>query len=207
MRNISKGLAEENKLCTGCGACMNVCPINAITMQSDQEGFAYPNVQEEKCINCGLCERHCPILHPEYSNVDWPECYAMMAQDEERRTSSSGGFVPVVARWVLGKGGSVYGAAWDEDWNVHHIEIENEAELYKIKGSKYLQGSVERSYQLVKRKLEEGKWVLFTGLPCQLAGLYSVLGRGKKREKLITIDILCHGAPSYKVFRKYLEEN
>ena len=207
MRNISKVLAEENKLCTGCGACMNVCPVNAITMQTDREGFAYPNVLEEKCINCGLCERHCPVLHPEYSNVDRPECYAMMAQDEERRTSSSGGFVPVVARWVLRKGGSVYGAAWDEDWNVHHIEIANETELYKIKGSKYLQGSVERSYQLVKRKLEEGKWVLFTGLPCQVAALYSVLGGGKKREKLITIDILCHGAPSYKVFRKYLEEN
>ena len=176
MRNISKVLAEENKLCTGCGACMNVCPVNAITMQTDREGFAYPNVLEEKCINCGLCERHCPVLHPEYSNVDRPECYAMMAQDEERRTSSSGGFVPVVARWVLRKGGSVYGAAWDEDWNVHHIEIANETELYKIKGSKYLQGSVERSYQLVKRKLEEGKWVLLTGLPCQVAGLYSVLG-------------------------------
>ena len=181
MRNISKVLAEENKLCTGCGACMNVCSLNAITMQTDREGFAYPNVQEEKCINCGLCERHCPVLHPEYSNVDRPECYAMMAQDEERRTSSSGGFVPVVARWVLRKGGSVYGAAWDEDWNVHHIEIANETELYKIKGSKYLQGSVERSYQLVKRKLEEGKWVLFTGLPCQVAGLYSVLGGGVKK--------------------------
>lgn len=207
MRNLPKVCAKENKLCTGCGACMNVCPVNAITMQTDREGFAYPEVQEERCIDCGLCEKQCPVLHPEFSNMDQPECYAMMAQDEERQTSSSGGFVPVVARWVLRQGGSVFGAAWDANWNVRHIEITNETELYKIKGSKYLQGRAERSYQLVKRKLEEGKWVLFTGLPCQVAGLYGVLGGGKKREKLITIDILCHGAPSYKVFRKYLEEN
>lgn len=206
MKNLPEALVRENKLCTGCGACLNVCPVNAIAMQADQEGFAYPKLQEEKCINCGLCEKHCPVLHPEYSNMDLPECYAMMAQDGERRTSSSGGFVPVVARWVLNQGGSVFGAAWDESWNVHHIEITNEAELYKIKGSKYLQGDTGLSYQLAKRKLKEGKWVLFTGLPCQIAALYSVLEKDQKK-KLITIDILCHGAPSYRVFRKYLEEN
>lgn len=205
MRNLSKILAGENKLCTGCGACLNSCPVDAITMQTDQEGFAYPRVQEEKCINCGLCEKRCPVLHPAYNNMERPECYAMMAQDQERMSSSSGGFVPVVARWVLRQGGSVFGAAWDESWNVRHIEITDEAELHEIKGSKYLQGSTGQSYLLARRRLEEGKWVLFTGLPCQIAGLYSVLGGGKK--KLITIDILCHGAPSYKVFRKYLEEN
>lgn len=206
MTDLSGTLAGENKLCTGCGACLNICPVDAIIMQADQEGFAYPRVQEEKCINCGLCEIHCPVLHSEYSNTDRPECYAMMAYDEERRTSSSGGFVPVVARWVLRRGGSVYGAAWDENWNVCQIEIENETELYKIKGSKYLQGSMGQTYQQAKRRLKEGKWVLFTGLPCQIAGLYGVLAKCKK-EKLITIDILCYGAPSYKVFRKYLEEN
>ena len=95
MRNLSKILAGENKLCTGCGACLNSCPVDAITMQTDQEGFAYPRVQEEKCINCGLCEKHCPVLHPAYNNMERPECYAMMAQDQERMSSSSGGFVPV----------------------------------------------------------------------------------------------------------------
>ena len=206
MIDLSGTLATENKLCTGCGACLNICPVDAITMDMDQEGFAYPKVQEEKCINCGLCEKRCPVLHPKYTNTEHPECYAMMAQDEERMTSSSGGFVPVAARWILKKGGSVYGAAWDRSWNVHHIEIRSETELYKIKGSKYLQGSVEQTYRSAKRKLEEGKWVLFTGLPCQIAGLYKILEK-TNTEKLVTIDILCHGAPSYKVFRKYLEEN
>lgn len=197
---------SQKKLCTGCSACRDICPVGAITMQTDQEGFAYPEIQEEKCIHCGLCEKRCPVMYPGYVNTEQPECYAMMAQDEERLTSSSGGFVPVVARWILNKDGIVYGAAWDDNWNVCHIEIEREAELHKIKGSKYLQGDVGKSYLLAKGKLEEGKWVLFTGLPCQIAGLYSVLGK-TNTEKLVTIDILCHGAPSYKVFKKYLEEN
>lgn len=199
-------LEAEKKRCTGCGACLNICPVNAITMQTDQEGFSYPKVQAEKCIHCGLCERNCPVMHPTYDNREQPACYAMMAQDEERRTSSSGGFVPVVARWILEKGGIVYGAAWDKDWSVRHIEIESESDLYQIKGSKYLQGDAGKTYQQVKERLLQGRWVLFTGLPCQIAGLYSVLGESTT-ERLITIDILCHGAPSYKVFRKYLEEN
>lgn len=206
MTQLTGILESEKKRCTGCGACLNICPVNAITMDTDQEGFAYPRVQEEKCIHCGLCEKHCPVIYPIYANRKRPDCYAMMAHDEERRTSSSGGFVPVVARWILGKGGNVYGAAWDENWNVRHIEVKNESELYQIKGSKYLQGNVGESYQHAKKNLKDRKWVLFTGLPCQIAGLYSVL-RGINTEKLITIDILCHGAPSYKVFRKYLEEN
>lgn len=206
MAHLLRALESENKLCTGCSACLNACPVDAITMHADQEGFAYPEVQEEKCTRCGLCEKTCPVLHPEYKNTEQPECYAMMAQDEERQTSSSGGFVPVVARWILKKGGSVYGAAWDQSWNVRHIEVESEAELYRIKGSKYLQGNVGEAYQQAKERLEQGKWVLFTGLPCQIAGLYHVLGK-TNTERMITIDILCHGAPSYKVFRKYIEEN
>lgn len=199
-------LESEKKRCTGCSACRDICPADAITMQTDQEGFAYPVVQAEKCIHCGRCEKICPVGQPRYVNTQRPQCYAMMARDEERMTSSSGGFVPVAARWILEKGGVVYGAAWDENWNVRHIEVGSEDELYKIKGSKYIQGDVGESYMLAKRRLEEGRWVLFTGLPCQIAGLYSVLGK-TKTEKLVTIDIVCHGAPSYKVFRKYLEEN
>lgn len=206
MAYLTGKLESEKKRCTGCSACRDICPAGAITMQIDQEGFAYPEIQEEKCIHCGLCEKRCPVMYPSYVNTEQPECYAMMAQDEERLTSSSGGFVPVVARWIFHKDGVVYGAAWDDNWNVCHIEVERESELHKIKGSKYLQGEVGETYLLAKRKLEEGKWVLFTGLPCQIAGLYSVLKK-TKTEKLVTIDILCHGAPSYKVFKKYLEEN
>ncbi|MCM1123046.1 MAG: Coenzyme F420 hydrogenase/dehydrogenase, beta subunit C-terminal domain [Eubacterium sp.] len=206
MTNILETLSSEHKLCTGCGACRNICPVDAITMCADREGFMHPKVESERCVDCGLCEKNCPVLHPKYANLKKPECYAMMAADEERWTSASGGFVPLVARWILKKGGVVYGAAWDQEWNVCHIEIEDEAELYKIKGSKYLQGSVGKTYRSAKKKLQDGKWVLFTGLPCQIAGLYSVLGK-MNTEKLVTIDILCHGAPSHKVFRKYIEEN
>lgn len=142
MTHLSEKLASKNKLCTGCSACMNICPEGAITMQADAEGFVYPAIADDKCSHCGLCEKGCPVLHPKYLNIKQPDCYAMMAQDDERLTSSSGGFVSVAARWVLRKGGSVYGAAWGENWNVHHIEIENEGALCKIKGSKYLQSDV-----------------------------------------------------------------
>lgn len=206
MTHLLGTLESEKKRCTGCSACRDICPVGAIAMYVDQEGFAYPRVQEEKCTHCGLCEKSCPALHPVYANTAQPQCYAMMARDEERMTSSSGGFVSVLARWILRKGGVVYGAAWDENWNVRHIEVERESELYKIKGSKYLQGEVGEACLQAKERLKQGKWVLFTGLPCQIAGLYSVLGK-TKTEKLITVDVVCHGAPSYKVFRKYLEEN
>ncbi|MBQ9927583.1 MAG: polysaccharide pyruvyl transferase family protein [Lachnospiraceae bacterium] len=193
--------------CTGCGACYNICPQNAIIMKEDEEGFLYPEIQEDKCIHCGVCEKICPTLHPVYENNQDADCYAMMASDELRKNSSSGAFVPLVAEWIFEQGGVVYGAAWREDWSVHHIRVDNIEELYKIKSSKYMQSDIELCYQDAKKQLESGKWVLFTGTPCQIAGLYAFLGNKKDNKQLITIDIICHGTPSYKVFNKYLCDN
>ena len=199
-------LRKAGGLCTGCEACRSVCPHSAIEMEPDQEGFLYPRIHRDMCVDCGLCGKICPVLHTVYSNRGNPASFAMMASDEERAESSSGAFVPMVAKWVLGKQGVVYGAAWTKGWGVHHIAVETEEDLGKIRGSKYVQGRPESCYQEAKEHLASGRWVLYTGLPCQIAGLYAYLGN-RHPENLVTIDILCHGAPSYKVFRRYLDEN
>lgn len=206
MMNLLGTLERQGKFCTGCGACHNVCPFEAISMEEDVEGFLYPHIDKERCKDCGLCERTCPVLNTAYNNEKNPSCYAMMASDEERAKSSSGAFVPLVSKWILAQGGVVYGAAWTEDWQVHHIAVESEGELEKIRSSKYLQSATELVYRDVKKNLQNGKWVLFTGMPCQVAGLYGYLGHIQE-ERLLTIDILCHGAPSYRVLKKYLDEN
>lgn len=206
MVDILNELKKKDKMCTGCGACYNVCPVGAITMQEDDEGFLFPTIDANKCINCNLCKNTCPVLNTKYVNNKNPECYAMMADDLERVDSASGGFVAVIARWILKQGGCVYGAAWTRDWNVRHIRIDSVKELYKIKSSKYVQSNTNDSYIKVKNDLKSDKWVLYTGLPCQIAALYAVL-KDFDINKLITIDILCHGVPSYKVLKKYLEDN
>ena len=195
------------KRCTGCGACYNACPNNAIIMKEDEEGFLYPEVLEENCIHCGECEKICPVLHPSYRNLKNAECYAMMASDEKRLESSSGAFVPLLAEWVLKQRGIVYGAAWREDWSVHHIKVDSINGLSQIKGTKYLQSDTEMCYRDVKEQLEQGKIVLFTGTPCEIAGLYAFLNGTRVDENLITIDVICHGVPSHKVFSKYLYDN
>ena len=193
--------------CTGCGACRNICPYNAIRMEEDTEGFLYPEIQKDKCVNCKKCESICPVLHPTYKNSNVPECYGMMAGDSKRLESSSGAFVPLAAEWVLQHEGVVYGAAYRSDWSVHHIRIDRIEELSKIKNAKYMQSDNELIYRDVKEQLQSGKQVLFTGTPCEIAGLYAALGDIKNTDKLITIDLICHGAPSYKVYRKYLDDN
>ena len=199
-------LRERHALCTGCGACYNACPKNAITMTEDREGFLYPSINQEQCINCKKCERTCPCMNTKYNNLSNPDCYAMMASDEERKTSASGGFVSVVARWVLRNDGVVYGVAYDKDWRAIHIAVESEDDLIKIKSSKYFQSDTKHTYQEAVQELKKGRWVLYTGTPCQIAGLYAI-AVGTPQEKLITIDILCHGTPSYKIFKKYLDAN
>lgn len=204
--DILNKLAQENRLCTGCEACRNICPHNAIEMIADQEGFLYPVIDQETCVNCGLCEKTCPVLHTVYKNSDTPASYAMMASDEERAESSSGALVPMVAKWIFRHNGVVFGAAWTKNWGVHQIAVEREEDLVLIRGSKYVQGRAEYSYQEAKKYIASGRWVLYTGLPCQIAGLYAFLGN-EHPGNLITIEVLCHGAPSHKVFIHYLEEN
>lgn len=191
--------------CCGCGACYNKCPVGAITMHENDEGFLYPLIDESKCTNCGLCLKVCPSINAQFNNNPKPECYAAMANDEIRMKSSSGGMFTLLAEYILDKGGYVCGAAFAEDWSVHHIIVNNKQDLDKLRGSKYVQSNTESCYKAIKQLLENDKYVLFSGCPCQAAGLYTFLG--KEYDKLLTVDILCHGAPSPGIWRKYLDDN
>lgn len=190
--------------CTGCGACSTICPKDAITMQKDGDGFLRPQINKKLCINCGLCTKHCIVLNPQYKNKKSPQCYAVMANDEIRKVSSSGGMFTLAAQYVLSLGGYVCGAAFKENFEVEHIITNKESELYKIRGSKYMQSFASISYFKIKKLLDDGKYVLFTGMPCQVAGLYSFLN--KDYNTLYTIDLVCHGITSSKVFDKYHQE-
>lgn len=200
-------LKSKGKNCTGCGACYNICPKDAIRMEPDEEGFLVPCVHEDKCVRCGLCEKTCPVLHPVYHNTEKPAVYALRASDEIRSHSSSGGTFTLLAEHILHQGGVVFGAAWQEDWTVSHIAVENSQELAKLRSSKYLQSDTGKSFSLVKQHLKQGCPVLYTGCPCQIAGLYAYLGKSASTEKLYTAEVICHGAPSPKAFQKYLNDN
>lgn len=195
----------SNEMCTGCGACMNVCRFDAIEMKPDSEGFLFPCVSEKKCTECKQCVDVCPVL--KYNNKNTTEnkqVYAVMASDEIRAVSSSGGMFTLLAEDILQANGAVCGAAYDADFNVRHILIRGIDELEKLRGSKYVQSDIGEVYCEIETFLKSGIQVLFTGVPCQVAGLYNYLG--KDYENLYTMDLLCHGTPSPKVFEKYLDE-
>lgn len=196
-------LAEKS--CTGCSACAMVCPQQCITMLADEEGFLFPQIDAAQCRECGLCEKICPVLHPIKTERESVRAYAAYSTDEqERLASSSGGIFSLLAKEVLAQGGVVFGAAFDENFLVHHIEISSLEELELLQGSKYLQSRMEDSFQEVKTELESGKQVLFSGVSCQISGLKSFLKRDYPN--LLTVDVLCHGVPSPKVWKKYIEE-
>ena len=197
-------LKIDNKSnCCGCHACYNSCPQNAIIMEEDEKGFKYPKINENKCTNCGFCEKVCPILNKRKIAND-PKAYACINKDENiRENSSSGGIFTLIAKEIINMGGVVFGTKFDSNFNVIHSYTSLEEELYKFRGSKYVQSIIGDNYKIAKSFLEEGKYVLFTGTPCQIEGLLAYLG--KKYDKLFTQDIICHGVPSPKVWRKYLD--
>lgn len=190
--------------CYGCGACKQICPVGAIDIIQNEEGFYCAIISKDKCINCSKCIDVCPRLNVHYVNDEEPECYAIMANDEIRLESSSGGIFSLAAEVIMQKGGCVVGATWGNNFNVEHRVVWDKEKLKALKGSKYVQSTTVDTYSEVKEILEAGKYVLYTGCPCQIAGLYSFLG--KKYERLYTIDLICHGTPSSKVLRKYLED-
>lgn len=194
--------------CSGCSACENICPKDCITMISDEEGFLYPVVNNSQCVNCNLCNSVCPIIGVKdgnvYSESFLQTSYAALAKDDRLRlSSSSGGIFGLCAEWILEQNGIVFGAAYDEKFQVHHIPVECKEDLYILRGSKYMQSRTEHSFQQVRTFLESGKSVLYTGTACQIAGLKRYLQ--KAYSNLYTLDILCHGVPSPKVWKKYLE--
>lgn len=191
--------------CCGCYACYNICPKECITMESDNEGFWYPKIDKNKCINCNLCEKVCPIINP-VKRVDSKKiAYASMNKDEQvRMKSSSGGIFSILAEYIIKNNGVVYGAGFDEDFNIKHKRILYSTDLDLLRGSKYVQSSIGDIYKQVKNDLENNNPVLFTGTPCQVEGLRSYLR--KEYVNLITMDFICHGVPSPLVWEKYLKK-
>ena len=191
--------------CCGCGACVQSCPKNCMTMVADSEGFLYPKVDEAACANCGLCEKVCPILSFKKPAAENVAAYAGYTPDEPlRQASSSGGVFSVLAQAILDRGGVIAGAAFAEDFSVSHIVVEKQGDLNRLRGSKYVQSRMEDVYIQVRQLLKQGRPVLFTGVACQVAGLKTFLG--KNYDGLYTVDVLCHGVPSPKVWKHYLAE-
>lgn len=193
--------------CYGCQACAQICPSGAINMKEDDEGFLFPHIDSDKCIECNLCEKTCPtqlnviesLFHktPDYVDAAWEH------NIEDRLESTSGGaFFAIALKW-LENGGIVYGAGFDDKLNVRHIRISDTEELKRLRGSKYVQSDVSDSFKLVKNDLKQGVKVLYSGTPCQIAGLRSFLK--KNYDNLLTIDLVCHGVPSPLIFKEHLK--
>ncbi len=189
-------------------ACVPVCPVNCITVAVDEEGFEYPVRDAARCTNCGKCTAVCPVVNkPEAIPTEgFPAAYAAWSRDAEtRRNSSSGGVFPELAKRVLSDGGVVFGAAFSDDFHtVHHIKMEDPGDLPRLQGSKYVQSSTVGVFPQVKELLASGRKVLFSGTPCQVAGLRNFIG--DDAEGLTTCDLVCHGVPSPGVFARYMEE-
>lgn len=191
--------------CTGCSACAQTCAHQAIVMTPDQEGFLQPVINVDKCVECGLCMKKCPALSPLVKeSLSHQKSYAVISYSD-RNISSSGGAFSVFARYVLSQGGVVYGATMDDSLKVRHIGIFSLDDLSKLRGSKYVQSEIGDTYVDAKNQLKQGKMVLYTGTPCQIAGLYKFLGKSYQNQ-LITLDLVCHGVPSPLVFETYLRK-
>lgn len=195
----------EKEKCCGCSACVQACVKGCITLKSDFEGFLYPNVDTSKCIKCGACEKVCPILNVRPQSNKIIAAYAAYVKNKDiRLKSSSGGIFSALSELFLYDGGIVIGAAFDNEFNVHHIVIKNINDLSKLQGSKYVQSNIENTYIEAEKNLKKGKKVLFTGTACQISGLKHFLN--KEYSNLFLVDILCHGVPSPKLWRCYLNE-
>ena len=190
--------------CTGCFACHNICPKNAINMVEDEFGYIYPIIDDKKCINCNLCKKVCPSLNP--IKAIYPQkCYAMYAKDKKiRDESTSGGAATIFSTYIIKNGGVVYGATYSKGI-INHLRIDNLRDLTKLKGSKYVHSYILDTYKEAKKDLTNNKKVLFIGTPCQIAGLKRYLM--KDYDNLYLIDIICHGVPSQKYLKDEIGGN
>ena len=193
---------NNKKLCCGCTACKNICPKNAITMVSDEEGFLYPKVDEKKCIKCGLCKKVCPITNSQKKNAFEQKTYLFQNKKENIRSdSSSGGFFTALGEYVIENNGIVFGASFDDNFIVKHTKCDNVNDLQKFRKSKYVQSDLTNVFEDVKNYLNENKLVCFSGTPCQVEGIKAYLR--KDYDNLILVDIMCHSVPSPLFFEKY----
>lgn len=195
---------DKKENCSGCGVCKAVCSENAITIKQDDCGFYYPEIDTKRCVLCGKCQSNCHFINKSVSRNLFKDVFAVQSKDAEvLKKSQSGGLFAELAKSILNAGGAVYGAAFNDSFEVCHIRINSEEQLYKLQGSKYVQSKTEDIFETVKNDLDNGVQVLFSGTPCQVAALYSYLGQ--KNELLYTADMVCHGVMSPALWKSYLD--
>jgi len=196
-------LVDKNECC-GCSACANICGNSAIEMKPDSEGFLHPYINSNLCIECGACERVCPGLTPAMNHETQLEVFIAQNRDPQiRYESTSGGAFTAIAAEIIKRNGVVFGASLDADFNVHHIYVEDFIGLGLFRNSKYVQSAIDDSYKQARHFLKSGRWVCFSGTPCQINGLYKFLGRDY--DTLITVDVVCKSVPSPLIFEKYIQ--
>ncbi len=195
---------QNKKDCCGCNACVQRCPKQCIAMHEDSEGFLYPKVDKDLCIDCGLCERVCPVINQAEAREPLEVFAAKNPNEEIRIKSSSGGIFTMLAEQIIDKGGVVFGAGFDKNWEVEHQYTETKEGLAAFRGSKYVQSRIGETFKQTEVFLKQGREVLYSGTPCQIAALRLFLR--KEYENLLTVDLICHGVPSSGVWRRYLSE-
>lgn len=195
-------LFEDKTNCCACGACVNVCPKDAVSMKEDQCGFLYPMIDTQKCVGCGRCKKVCSYQNEKEMNHPLQTWAAVAKNQDLLMNAASGGVFSALADSILKEGGIVCSAAFEKDFTLRHILINQRTDLSRLRGSKYTQSSTGYVFREIKKQLLDGRKVLFCGTPCQVAGLRSYLS--KDYDGLITIDLICHGVPSNKMFKDYI---
>ena len=197
-------ILADKKTCTGCAACMNICGKGAIILSPDEEGFMQPSIDTSLCVECGLCMKVCPQLTSKSEDKVLPVPYAAISL-KHQKNGSSGGVFSALADFVLERQGIVYGAAFNQQFQLCHRGVTEKAEMQPLRGSKYLQSYIGFTYKEIKKHLSNNKLVLFCGTPCQVDGLKHFL-RNKSYDNLITIDFTCHGVPSQAAFDTWIRK-
>lgn len=193
----------DSSKCTGCGLCTAVCPVSAIEMREDEQGFAHPVIDEQKCVNCGLCSKKC-IANSHSMNKEIMQVYAAcLNKTEELNEVSSGGVAFALMQAFIDRGAVVYGAVQKDVTHVCHCRAEKLEDIMPMRRSKYLQSDMTQCLPMIKNDIEQGREVLFTGVPCQVAAVKNLVGQN---DRLFTVEIICHGVPSNLVFKKYISE-
>nr|KHM47488.1 F420H2:quinone oxidoreductase [Coprobacter secundus] len=195
---------KDKEDCCGCWACVQRCPKQCISMKEDEEGFLYPHVDSTQCVNCGLCKKVCPVINQAHPHEPLSVTAARNIDEIIRRQSSSGGIFTLLAEKVIKEGGVVFGARFNDHWEVVHDSTDTIEGIAAFRGSKYVQSSTGDCFIKTEQLLKQGRRVLYSGTPCQIAGLKRFLQRDY--DNLITTDVICHGVPSPGVWQKYLSE-
>lgn len=198
-------LYSKKQNCCGCTACLSICGQKAITMAADEEGFLYPKINTKLCNECGLCTKVCSFKenYDKSCNLETPVVYAVKHKSNEvRMSSTSGGMFTAISDYILSKNGYVFGVSFDDDFNVVHKKAANKKECDEFKGSKYVQSNLKDIFKQIKLELEKKEIVLFTGTPCQTAGLKSYLN--KEYVNLYLVDLVCHGTSSPLIWKEYV---